>query len=194
VTDPELRKPVGIWRSVRALGDYRVKDVLWPDAVLGLVVGGGGAFLVVRSTELTERTSVAGNLTGVVGALLAVVFAALAIVVALPASRYLDLLGDTPDGGMRRFLDPFLVAIGTQIALVLLVVTYRLLAADVAWWIEHLAFYALGVLLVYGILDIGGLARSLVRHGILRAADAAAQAKNQDGGAQVRNLDERRGG
>jgi hypothetical protein len=31
---------------------------------------------------------------------------------------------------------------------------------DVSWWIEHAVFYVIGLLFVYGLLDIAGLARS----------------------------------
>ena len=45
---------------------------------------------------------------------------------------------------MRRFLDPFLVAVGTQIAIILLAVAYRLVSGDVAKWIEHVSFGSSG--------------------------------------------------
>jgi hypothetical protein len=85
-----------------------------------------------------------GSLVAVSVGLLAVVFASLAIVVALPASSYLKELGDTPDGGMRVFLDPFLVAAGAPAMLVLLTVGYGLVAKHVPAAVEHAAFTSSG--------------------------------------------------
>lgn len=147
-----LRRPVGVWRAVAALGDYRLKEALWPEIMLALVIGGGGSVLVVRSTGLAERTSTMNDLLFIAVALLAVVFAALAVVVSLPSTSYLRMLGETPGGGMRKFLDPFLVAVGTQIALVLLALAYRFVADDLAAWLEHATFYLIGFLLVFGLL------------------------------------------
>jgi uncharacterized membrane protein len=186
----DLKKPVGIWHSIKALGGYRFTEVVWPEVSFAILIGVVGGVMVVRSTPIEDRVAVVGALLSVPVAFLAVVFAALAIVVALPASRYLDLLGDSPDGGMRRFLDPFLVAAGAQIALVLLMVSYRFLATHVPDSVEHVAFYAISFLFVFGVLDIGSLARQLVRHGIFRAADAADEAKRDQ--ASVTRMERRR--
>jgi hypothetical protein len=190
---PGLRRPVGVWRAILALGDYRLKDALWPETALGLLIGGGGAFLVVRSTDVGERIGAMGDVLALAGALLAVIFAALAIVVSLPSTSYLRMLGETT-GGMRKFLDPFLVAVGTQIALLLLTLAYRFVADDVASWIEHAAFYVIGTLFVFGVLDVANLARQLVRHGVLRAADAAMAVDPEGEGGDVHRLPDRRGG
>jgi hypothetical protein len=194
VSESESDPPVGIWRSVRALGGYSFSEVIWPEAFFGALIGGGGTVAVALSTRVSDRVGAVGDLVGVAIGLLAVIFAALAIIVALPASRYLNLLGETPDGGMRVFLDPFLVAVGTQIVLVFLTVGYRLLAVHVPAGVEHAAFYALGFLFAFGILDIGALARQLVRHGVFRAAAAAEDAKKDNGGdgGRVHHLESRR--
>lgn len=168
--DSDLRRPVGIWR---ALGEFKLREAVWPEGLLAALLGGGGAALIVSATPVAERVGAAGDVLALAGAFLGVVFTSLAIVVSLPSTSYLRMLGQTPDGGMRRFLDPFLVAVGTQILIVLTAVAYRRLAGDVAPWIEHVAFYALGFFFVFGVLDIASLARSLVRHGVLRAEDAA---------------------
>jgi hypothetical protein len=105
------------------------------------------------------------------GAFLAVVFAALAIVVSLPSTSYMRMLEETPDEGMRKFLDPFLVAVGIQVSIILIAIGYRLVASELMWWIEHAAFYVIGALFTFGLLDLAGLARQLVRHGV-RAVDA----------------------
>jgi hypothetical protein len=93
---------------------------------------------------------------------------------------------------MRRFLDPFLVAVGTQIALILLALAYRSGAAPVVDVVEHIAFYAIGTLFVFGLLDLAGLARQLVRHGVLRAAEAAMDGQEADAVGRVRQFPDRR--
>jgi hypothetical protein len=189
-----LRRPVGVWRAVIALGDYPLKQALWPEAILALVIGGGGSALVVRATTTSERIGAANDVLVLAAALLGVVFAALAIVVSLPSTGYLRMLGETEDGGMRKFLDPFLVAVGTQIVLLLLAFAYTLVAEAVPWWGEHATFYVMATILVFGLLDVAGLARQLVRHGVLRAADAALSEQEQQRTADVHHLPERRGG
>lgn len=188
-----LKRPVGVWRAVLALGDYRLKEALWPEATLALIIGAGGSALIVRGTEVPARVDLMGEVLTLAGAFLAVVFTALAIVVSLPSTRYLRLLGETENGGMRRFLDPFLVAVGVQISLILLTIAYRFAARPVVAWIEHVAFYAIGALFVFGVLDLAGLARQLVRHGVLRAADAALEDEAREQRARVRQLPDRRG-
>jgi hypothetical protein len=170
---------VGIWRAVLSLGDLRVKQLLWPEGLPALVLGGGGAFLVVRATSLSTRVAATGNLVVLAGALLAISFTALAIVVSLPSSHYLRAMAQG-QGGIQAFLDPFLVAVGTQLALILLAFGYQMFAAHVARPVEHACFYALGFLLMFGLLDVGALARSLVRHGILRSRAAVDELEDAD--------------
>lgn len=182
MAETDLTRPVGIWRS---LGEFKLKDALWPEGLFGLVVGAGGSALVIGVTTENERIAAAGTVLALAGGFFGVVFAALAIVVSLPSTSYLRMLQQTPEGGMRRFLEPFLVAVGTQVALVLLCVAYRLVAKDVATWIAHLSFGLIGFLFVFGLLDIAALARQLVKHGILRAVDAELEVQEHggDGGA-----------
>ena len=187
-----LRRPVGVWRAVAALGDYKLKDALWPEVVFAIAVGAGGPALIVRGTSVVERVGLMGDVLALAGAFLAVVFAALAIVVSLPSTSYLRLLGETENGGMRKFLDPFLVAVGTQIGLILLALAYRFGAEPVPGWIEHVAFYVIGTLFVFGLLDLAGLARQLVRHGVLRAAEAAMDGRGAETDGRVRQLPDRR--
>lgn len=182
---------VGIWRAVLGLGNARVKHLLWPEGLPGLLLGGGGAFLVVRATSLSTRVVATGNLVVLAGALLAISFTALAIVVSLPSSHYLRAMA-RGKRGIQAFLDPFLVAVGTQLGLILLALGYQLFAAHVARPIEHVAFYALGFLLVFGLLDIGALARSLVRHGILRSWAAADELDDEQPVGDVHHLRGRR--
>lgn len=176
----------------RALWDFKLSDAFWPEGLLSIVCGGGGAALIVSATRTCERVATMGDVLALAGAFLAVVFTALAIVVSLRLTSYLRMLDETVGGGMRRFLDPFLVAVGTQIAVVLLAVAYRLAAGHATWWVEHVAFYVIGFLFVFGVLDIAALARSLVRHGVLRARSGGASEQEPDGEARVRRLPDRR--
>jgi hypothetical protein len=103
-SSPDLK--VGVWRAVGRLGDLRVRQLLWPEGLPSLVIGGGGAFFIVRATAASTRVSAASDLVVLGGALLAVSFTALAIVVSLPSNRYLKAMAEG-GGGMRVFLDPF---------------------------------------------------------------------------------------
>jgi hypothetical protein len=60
---------------------------------------------------------------------------------------------------MVRFLDPFLVAVGTQVAIIVLAVGYQLAAGSVTKWIEHAMFGLIGFLFIFGVLDVAALAR-----------------------------------
>jgi hypothetical protein len=190
MTDNGLDRRIGIWHAV---GEFKIKDAMWPEGLCALVIGVGGSALIIGATTPTGRSSAVGDVLILAGALLAVVFAALALVVSLPSPSYLRMLRDTPGGGMGRFLDPFLVAVGTQIAIILLAIAYQLAAASVVKWIEHAAFGLLGFLFIFGILDIAALARQLVRHGVLRAEDAALSHDEQSESQPVRRLPDRRG-
>jgi hypothetical protein len=185
VSSTSSHPKVGVWRAVL---DLRVKHLLWPEGLPALLIGGGGAFLVVRATEAATRVAVMGDLVALAGALLAVSFAALAIVVSLPSSRYLRAMSEVR-GGIHSFLDPFLVAIGTQLAIILLALGYELFASHIPWEVEHGVFYVLGFVFVFGLLDVAALARSLVRHGVLRSMAAAVEdVEDEQGSGDVHPL------
>lgn len=76
----------------------------------------------------------------------------------------------------------------------LLAFGYMLAAAGVSRTVEHIAFYAIGAVFVYGLLDILALARSLVRHGIYRTTLARIEAEGDDGGGKVHTLRRDAGG
>jgi hypothetical protein len=193
MSHPKEMPKIGILRAVGGLANYQLKDVLWPEGLPALLIGLGGSIMVVRATKLTVRLSAVGSLVGLSAALLAVVFAALAILVALPASRYLSALAATkPDespSGFQRFLNPYLVAVGTQVTILLLAVAYGLVARRIPADVEHVAFYVIGFFFVYGLLDIAGLARSLVRHGVFRSEESATA---DEPSGDVRRLRDRR--
>lgn len=185
---------VSVWHAFRALGQYRFVDAVWPGVIFGLAIGAGGAALAIQSTDTAARAQIAAEVMTLGGVLLAVTFAALAFVVAIPSGTYLRLLGETSDGGMQKFLDPFLVAVGVQVGLILLAIGYRIFADNIPNPIDHVAFAALGFLVVFAILDIAALARQLVFHGVLRAREAVIEAEEtEESGGSVKRLPERRG-
>lgn len=183
---------VGVWRAVGRLGGYTVRELLWPEVVFGLLLGIGGAVAIVEATMLSDRMDAVDGVLALGGALLAVVFTALALVVSIPSTEYIRKMAETPGGGILRFLDPFLVAVGTQAVVLLLGFGYKLGAEHVPWQVEHAAFYALAFLVVFGLLDVVALARSLVRHGVNRGVEALSRSDEPNGG-EVRRIDERRG-
>jgi hypothetical protein len=178
---------VGVWRAIGGLFNLPAKNLLWPEGVPALVIGGGGAVLALRASHLPARVSAMSDLLFLSGAVLAVVFAALALVVSIPSSAYLRELSETRRG-IQGFLDPFLVAVGIQVLLILLALGYKLAATGLPRVAEHIAFYAVGCIFVYGLLDVAALARSLIRHGIYRAALARQADDDDDGGADVHRL------
>lgn len=184
---------IGVWRAFWRLGDFRLKNLLWPEGLPALLLGGGGAVLLVRAGSVSDRADQMGGVVQLSAALLAVVFTALAIMVALPAGRYLRALqrDDAESDGMQRFLEPFLLVLGVEVLVLLLALVYPLAAESVPAGVEHGAFYALGFLLVYGLLDVVALARSIVRHGIGRAQDAVREAERDE---KVTPITERRSG
>lgn len=185
-----MTQKVGIWRAVGRLGDYKFRELVWPEVTFGLALGAGGTVALLRSTSIDDRIHAMGDVLALAGALLAVVFTALALVVSIPSTAYVRKMAQTPEGGMMRFLDPFLVAVGTQTTIVVLALVYRLGAKHVPPAVEHGAFYVAGFLVVFGLLDVVALARSLVRHGLNRAMEALDEP--QEGSAPVHQLGDRR--
>jgi steroid 5-alpha reductase family enzyme len=188
VSEPPTEPAVGIWRAFGTLGNVPAKRLLWPEGLPALIIGIGGAVLIVRASGLPGRIAVMPVLLGLAGAILAVVFVALALVVSIPSPRYIRMLGET-EGGAQAFLSPFLVAVGTQITIVFLALGYMLAAARVPRVVEHLVFYGIGLIVVFGLLDVAALARSLVRHGINRSITAAQEGdESESGRADVHQL------
>lgn len=183
---------VGVWRAVGGLLRYPVHELLWPEGLPAVVLGVGGTAAIVQTTSISDRVGAIDDLVQVSIGLLAIVFTALAIIVALPASRYLRAMQkDSADSDdMRRFLDPFLIAVGTQFVLLLSLVGYKVVATSIGRTTEHVVFYALGFLFTYGVLDVVGLARSLVRHGIMRARDSVTDHDEHE--RKIASLAERR--
>ena len=188
-----MSKRVGLWRAVGRLKDMKAGELLWPELTSGLLIGVGGGVWIVDTTHLDGRLTLVSEMLPLAGALLAVVFAGLALVVSIPSQDYIRAMAQVPGGGIVRFLDPFLIAVGTQVGLILLAFAYQAGAKHVTPPIEHAAFYVIGFLLVLGLLNIVALARSLVRHGVNRGIEALAQDEGDAAeGEKVPSLGERR--
>jgi hypothetical protein len=78
-----------------------------------------------------------------------------------------------------------------ELDVLLLALAYPLAAESVSAPVEHAAFYVLGFLVVYGLLDVAALARSVVRHGIGRAKESVREAERE---GTVAHLEDRRSG
>lgn len=165
-----MKPRVGVWRAVCRLGNLPVRNLLWPELIPATAIGVGGAIVSIQTARISERLDLVNTVLPIAGVLLTVVFAALALVVSIPSRDYLRAMAQTPRGGMINFLDPFLLAVGTQTAVVLLAFAYKVAAPHVPRVVEHVAFGSIAFLFVFGVLDVVALARSLVRHGLNRAA------------------------
>lgn len=135
--------------------------------------------LLVNATALRDRQAVAGDLLVVIGPLLGIVFAALALVVSFMSDRYLMLLHEHPEGGLRKFLAPFMVAVGLHVGTLILAVGYRAASGHLpaeAPLLEQALFVALTFLFVWAVLDVVALARNVMAHAFTRArAEQVAQ-------------------
>ena len=47
---------VGIMRAIIGLGDYRLRDLIWPEGLPALVLGAGGTEVVRIVVELRRRS------------------------------------------------------------------------------------------------------------------------------------------
>jgi small-conductance mechanosensitive channel len=162
-----MKGEFGFWRSLRRL---RGEDILSVELLVGLVLGVGGGLAVLAQTSLPGRLSTAGDFLIVIGPLLGVVVAAFALVVSLFSDTYIRALNENPDG-VSAFLRPFLVAIGIQVAALLLAVAYRASASHLSTSVEGTAFVVLSFLFTYAVADVVALARGILAHGVTRAKD-----------------------
>jgi hypothetical protein len=148
---------------------------------------------IVRATKLPDRLDVVSDVLALSERCWPSDSPPFALVVSIPSERYFRLLAETPNGGTIRFLDPFLIAVGTQAPLILAAFGYKLGATQVSRPVEHAVFYVVGFLFVFGLLDVVALARSLVRHGVNRGVEAA-NAGLDEAATTVQHLDQRRKG
>lgn len=160
-----LRRQVGFWSS---LGRMRLSSFMTVEVLVGLALGIGGSIYLVRTGTEAERISLVSNYMVLGASLLGIVFAALALVVAFFTEDYLSFL-EKEGSGVLAFLSPFMVAIGSQIGVLLGSIIYSAIAADVPGGVEHWMFGVLTTLFLVVTLDVLSLARTVMMHGLARA-------------------------
>lgn len=162
---PERRREVGF---LTALGKSSISSLLWPEGLSAILLGIGGATLLVEHSNLETRLSVAADALVVLAPLLGVVLAALSIVIAVSSDEYVRLLSKTTTG-VVGFYRPFIIAIGVEAWTILLVLTYRAAAGEIGSGAEAWMFRIVGFLVVFSILDILAVGRTVLMHATTRA-------------------------
>jgi hypothetical protein len=171
-----FRREHGFWAAVSGL---KIKELFSAEILLGTLIGACIATLQLLWGDDKSRSSVAGDFLAITSALLGVVFAAFALLVAFFSPSYVALLNSL-ETGVKGFLQPFLLAIGVQVLVIVSTVTYRALPAATPDWIEVGGFYLLAVFFGAALLDVVALARSVLIHGVLRAKHETAEARKRD--------------
>jgi len=162
---PERRREVGF---LTALGKSSVVSLLWPEGFGAVVLGLGGASLLVEYSDLETRLSVAADALVVLAPLLGVVLAALTLVITVSTDDYVRLLSKT-SSGVVGFYRPFIIAIGCEVWTILLLLTYRVAAAAMGEGAEAWMFRLVGFLVVFSVLDILAVGRTVLMHATTRA-------------------------
>jgi hypothetical protein len=164
------RRSFSFWRIVGGTPSARLVGL---HGAFALVVGGSGGYLFATRRPVEEHVKVAGDYLSITAALVGVVFAGFALVIALLSDRYLVILEQV--GGVRKFLEPFLITIGMLVGGLLATVAFRATATllPAAW--KTAAFTALTVWFVYTVLDIVVLAKGVLAHGATRAEVAVVE-------------------
>ena len=142
-------------------------------------MGGGGGVWLVSVTTRADRVDIAGDYLVLLGPFIGLVLAGLTLVITLLSERYARLLAEAQDG-MLTFLRPLIIALGVQVWALLGLVAYRAAADEVRERFEHVAFVALSLLFVYGVLEILAIVRNLNGHALLLSQ----QARTEDVEAQ----------
>jgi hypothetical protein len=158
-----LRREVGF---LHAIGQLRLKDILWPEGMMALVVGGVGGGVVSSLVDATARQDIAGDFLVLLGALLGIIFAGMAIVATMMSEDTVRWLSS--DSGIMPFFAPWVVAVGLQILTILLAVAYRATALLLPPPAEAVWFVVLCILFVYAMADVLALTRTVVAHSIVR--------------------------
>jgi hypothetical protein len=184
----KLRREVGFWPALLSLrlGQILLGWEFLPAAVLGI----GGGIVLLSFTTLSERAAIVGDYLVLLGPFVGVVLAGLAMVIALLSDRYLLLLKEAPNG-VIGFLRPFMLAVGFQIAALLVAVAYRAAASELPKRGEEIAFCAVSFLFVLGALEVVAVTRNLLAHALLRADQAEVEHLEEQG---VRAMRDRRPG
>lgn len=145
-------------------------SLLWPEGITAIALGIGGGFVLTKTLEVEQRLAVVGDVLGVLGVLVGVVFAGFALVAALFSDDYLRLLNKA-EGGVVSFLRPFMLAIGSQVAALLVSITYRATALDLTMRVEKGLFLGWGFLFAFALLDVVALTRNVMLHVLTRTDD-----------------------
>lgn len=162
---PERRREVGF---LSALGDSSLASLVWPEGAAALVIGFGGASLLVAESDVPARINVAGDSLVVLAPLLGVVLAALTLVIAVSSEEYTRALNETSKG-VVGFYRPFIIAIGLEVWTILLAIAYRATAANLDSVVEGWLFRLLGFLIAFCVLDILAIGRNVLMHAVTRA-------------------------
>ena len=170
-----FRREYGFWAAVSGL---RIKELFSAEILAGALVGGGIATLQFLWGNYESRVGVAGDFLAITSALLGVVFAAFALLVAFFSPGYVALLNSL-ESGVKGFLQPFLLAIGVQVLVILSAVVYRALPAATPDRIETGGFLLLSVFFGAALMDVVALARSVLIHGVLRAKHETLESRNR---------------
>jgi len=180
-----LRRQVGFFGSI---GSTELGRLLWPEGVVALVVGGGGAACLVAFDTLHSRIGVVGDGLALVGLLLGIVFAAFSLLIAFFSDDYIRAL-NLAQGGIVVFMQPYITAIGLQIFAIFVGITYRASATKLPSGVEHVLFGLWLFLFVYVLVDILALARNMAFHGLLRARQVLHEELDENGNPKIRNIE-----
>jgi len=161
----KIRSEVGFWATV---GRLKLSELFSVENISSVLLGAGLAWFLVVNASLEDRVRVAGLYLSVVAALVGIVFAGLALVASLLSEAYMALLrsGDT---GVLGFFRPFMLAIGVQVATVLLSLTYCAVAKLISQSLEPWVFGVSSALFFSSCLEIVVLTRSVLMHTLLRS-------------------------
>lgn len=159
-----LRRSVGF---IAALGNTKIKSILWPEGTLAILFGLVGSSLAIEYIDLHLRVEAASDALRVLSSLLGMVLAGLMLVITISNDEYMRLLGRS-SVGVVGFYQPFILAIGLQVLTILLLIAYRAIARDLGG-LEEWFFRVIAVLFIFALLDIVALARSLLMHAVTRA-------------------------
>lgn len=159
-----LRRQVGAVTAIRQTG---MRRLLWPEGVIALLLGGGGAATLIGIGSVSDTVQIAGSLLTVAIALIAVTFAAFAIVIAFLSDHYLLLL-DRSKRGFPAFLQPFMVAVTVQSAVIIMTIGYQAFADHLPLCAQRTSFVVLSVLAIYAVVDVIAISRELSMHAVTR--------------------------
>lgn len=163
--DHSLRRQVGAIHAIRQTGTMRLA---WPEGIVALALGGGGAATLVGIGSVDESIQVAGALLTVAIALIAVTFAAFAILIAYLSDQYMLLLDRASSKGFPAFLQPFMVAVTIQSMVIVIALGYQAFARHLPLWPQRVTFVVLGTLAIYAVVDVIAISRELSMHALTR--------------------------